>query len=150
MNLPPFAVQALLLFCNRVMQTPPSQILGYEGDTYLHRWFLEKDKELGSVYVHEMIRSDVDQEFHDHPGDNLSIILSGTMIEHTPNGIFEWHPGSVIARKATDKHRVEIHDKLITMWIMGPRVREWGFWEQTPEGDKFIPSQDFFKMRGYF
>lgn len=149
-KLPDFVLETLRFFANGVMQVRPDQILGTNEDPYLYRWFVEKEKTVGSIYIHKMLRSDADIEFHDHPGDNMSIILSGKMIEHTPRGIFEWNPGDVITRKAQDKHRVEIHEPLETMWIMGPRIKEWGFWRETPEGEDFIPSQEFFKERGYY
>lgn len=93
------------------------------------------------------IWSDQDVELHDHPGDNLSILLHGEMKEETPDGVKIWTPGSIIARKAEDKHRILIDAPIITMWIMGERTRDWGFWTNNNE---FILSQDFFKERGYF
>jgi len=146
MQLPSFATTALLAFARRIMTTEPAQILGPEGDPYLRRWWLEKDAVTGSVYVHDMLRSDQDAEMHDHPGDNLSIVLDGEMIEHRPDGAVRHGPGTMVSRRAEDRHRIEIRDRLVTIFVMGERVREWGFWE----GDRFVPSQQFFSERGYF
>lgn len=150
MKLPSFATVSLLCMAHRFMVQQASQILGPDGDPYLERWWLEKDNSIGSVYLHRMIRSDRDAEFHDHPADNLSIVLDGEMIEHTPDGVQKWGPGSMVARKAADRHRIEVRAPLITMWIMGPKVRDWGFWSDTEQGSEFIPAQEFFRQKGYF
>jgi hypothetical protein len=145
-KLPNFATKALLVFARQVMTNPASQILGEESNPYLYRWWLTKSRD-DSVYIHKMMRSDQDVELHDHPGDNLSILLHGEMKEETPHGLRLWQPGSIIARKAEDRHRIVIEEPIITMWIMGPRTRDWGFWT---ENNEFILSQDFFRERGYF
>lgn len=149
-RLPAFASRSLLSMARRFMDTEPSQVLGPDGDPYLRRWWLEKDRSTGSVYIHQMLRSDRDEEFHDHPSANLSIVLEGEMIEHTPEGITRWRAGDIVARRPEDRHRIEIEAPLITMWIMGPKVREWGFWRETEQGEEFVHSQDFFRERGYF
>lgn len=149
-TIPPFAVTALLAFARRIMCTEPSQVLGPDGDPYLMRWWLEKDREQGSVYVHRMLRSDRDLELHDHPGDNLSIVLEGEMREHTLDGVVVRRPGDMVTRSADTPHRIEIDAPLVTLWIMGERIREWGFWETGPEGRVFVPSQTFFEQRGYY
>lgn len=148
--IPPFAVTALLAFARRIMLTEPSQVLGPDGDPYLLRWWLEKDRDEGSVYVHRMLRSDRDLELHDHPGDNLTILLDGEMHEHTRDGVTTHRPGAVVAREAATAHRIEIDAPTVTLWIIGRRTREWGFWEEGPQGPVFIPSQRFFEERGYF
>jgi len=143
-RLPDFATVALLAMAQNIMRTEPNQILSdYEQD-YLHRWFLEKERTTGSVYIHHILRSDYDEEMHDHPGDNLSIVLSGTIKEYSPQGTRILLPGDVISRKATDRHKLEIDSPAITMWIMGERIREWGFWSKD---GIFTPSGEFFEKR---
>lgn len=150
-SLPPFAVVSMLAMARRFMRQEPSQILGRdEKDPYLLRWWLEKDPQLGSVYLHHMLRSDAENEKHDHPSDNLSIVLDGEMGEHTDEGFFIRKPGDIIARKAEQRHRIEIQSPIITMWVMGPKIREWGFWRKEGDQDVFIHNQDFFRERGYF
>jgi hypothetical protein len=147
-KLPAFATAALLALARRYMEQEPSQVLGHQDDPYLRRWFLEKSRR-GSVYVHEMLRSDQDEELHDHPGDNLSIMLEGEMRERTPTGTRILLPGDMVERLATDRHRIEIDAPIVTLFIMGERRREWGFWTNDADG-RFVPSQEFFKERGYF
>lgn len=143
--LPPFVTAALLSMArNHMAATAPSQILEEYGEAYLHRWFLEKDRTQGSVYIHHILRSDYDPELHDHPGDNMSILLHGAISEQREEGTRILVPGSVVLRKAEEKHRILIEEPVITLWIMGERTREWGFW--TEDGE-FIPSQKFFDMR---
>lgn len=148
--LPSFAIVPLLAMARMVMQQQPSQVLGPEGDIYLRRWWLEKNPSEGSLYIHHMLRSDQDEEFHDHPAENLSIILKGQMIEHTPGGKHVWNAGDMVVRKAEDRHRVEIERPLITLWAMGPKIRDWGFWRESDGKSEFILSQEFFKEKGYF
>lgn len=142
-RLPDFATSALLMMAHSIMKTEPSQILGDYGEDYLHRWFLEKEK-TGSVYIHHILRSDYDVEMHDHPGDNLSIVLSGTIKEISPEGTRILRPGDIVSRRATDRHKLKIDEPAITMWIMGERIREWGFWSAN---GVFTPSTEFFKRR---
>ena len=143
--LPAFVTRALLSMARKHMDTHyPSQILEEYGEEYLHRWFLEKDRVEGSVYIHRILRSDYDPELHDHPGDNLSILLHGTIEEQREDGIHLLQPGAVVLRQSEERHRLLIKEPVITLWIMGERTREWGFW--TEDGT-FIPSQEFFAMR---
>ena len=144
-SLPPFVLTALSLLAEREMTRKPDQILHEYGQDYMRRWILAKDYERGSVYIQQILRSDYDEELHDHPGDNMSIILSGAMTEILDNGSRQLHPGNVVTRKAGDRHRLLLDEPATTIWIMGERIREWGFWDK--EGT-FIPSQKFFEQRG--
>lgn len=150
-RLPQFAVVSLLAMARRFMRVEPSQILGKDDkDPYLLRWWLEKDVTLGSVYLHHMLRSDAEAEMHDHPSDNLTIMLDGEMNEHTEKGLIVRRPGDIVARRAEQRHRIELSAPIITMWVMGPKIREWGFWREQDGQDVFIHNQDFFRERGYF
>jgi hypothetical protein len=49
--------------------------------------------------------------------------------------MFERFPGDIIARKATTGHRLILPAETrytMTMFMTGPKVREWGFW--YPQG----------------
>ena len=151
MRLPPFATLALLSFAREVMVGEPSQILGADaGDPYLRRWWLSKSA-LDSVYIHQMLRSDAEEELHDHPAENLSILLDGCMREVTPQGVRVVEPGDIVARSSTDRHRIEIDAPTVSLFVMGERCREWGFWRKPDgTGADFVPASDFFRERGYF
>ena len=143
-NIPPFVTMALLSMADRIMESEPNQILEEYGEQYLQRWILEKHQMTGSVYVHRILRSDYDEELHDHPGDNLSIVLLGEMIEITEKGSRRLSPGTAVLRRSDERHRLELEEPVVTMWIMGERVREWGFWDKD---NNFTPSQEFFHKR---
>lgn len=113
------------------MQTTPDFVI---GDDYLRRWWVVPCNRLCNVYLHEILHSDDDRALHDHPWDNTSMLLEGSYVEHTPGGSFLREAGSVVHRKATDAHRLEIPEgrRAISLFFTGPMVREWGF--HCPQG----------------
>ena len=48
---------------------------------------------------------------------------------YTPEGVFDRAAGSIVTRKATDAHRLEIPEggRAVSLFITGPKLREWGF-----------------------
>lgn len=110
---------------------PPDFVI---GDHYLCRWWVVPRNDMANVYLHEFRRSDDDRALHDHPWASTSCILFGRYIEHTPEGSFMREAGDVISREAEALHRVELcpGETAITLFITGPKVREWGF--ACPQG----------------
>lgn len=110
------------------------------GKNYLRRWHIVPRNELRNVYLHEFRRSDDDRAFHDHPWNNMTIVLRGSYIEHTPDGSFVRKAGDVVRRPADSLHRIELPEAgpgeapnwPITLFTTGPKVREWGF--ACPQG----------------
>jgi hypothetical protein len=106
-------------------------------------------KRLGfNIYLHLIRRSDDDRALHDHPWPSVSVVMAGQYIEHVPA-----HPKypagptvairrrerDVIFRRSGSPHRLEIgsgpgNQSAFTLFITGPRFREWGFW--CPKGWK--------------
>lgn len=132
----------LLAFAQSLMsQRPPDFVLG----GYMERWRLGAYGDAPNAYIHRFRGDDDDRALHDHPYDNVSVILAGSYNEHfhvDPFTVFEnryltyryltWsvrrHPGQVINRKATDYHRLTmVTEEVISLFIPGPRVRRWGF-----------------------
>jgi hypothetical protein len=115
------------------------------GNDYLLRWWLIPRNRWFNVYLHQFRRSDDDRALHDHPWWNVSIVLSGCYDEVTPTGTRRRGAGSIVFRNATARHRLELPiigggiTYTWTLFITGPRVREWGFW--CPQG--FIHWRDF-------
>ena len=74
----------------------------------------------------------------------MSFVFS--YIEHTPEGVFERKAGDVIARKASDAHRLEIPEggRAVSIFMTGPVMREWGF--HCPQGwrhwREFVDARD--------
>ena len=124
----------------------PDQLLHHpEYGVYLERWkFLSSD---GGAYIHRFHRSDCDAEWHDHPFDNVSVMLEGKWIEHSALGAREITPGMVVVRQAEEAHRIElIEGPSLSLFIVAAKRREWGF--HTDDG-RWIHNQEFFRMRGY-
>jgi hypothetical protein len=115
------------------------------GDNYLRRWWVVPRNKNVNIYLHEINKSDDDRAFHDHPWVNTSFLIRGSYIEHTPEGVFQRNAGDIIERPATALHRLEVVDnaRVISLFITGPIVREWGFdcpqgwrhWTEYTKGD---------------
>jgi hypothetical protein len=122
-------------FIARVQRRQPDFVIGATSDPYLLRWWTIPRNVVFNVYAHCFMRSDDDRAHHDHPWlFNMSIILRGECTEHTITA------GGALVRtvlRAGDwkfrwgkaPHRIELHDgPCWTLFITGPRVREWGFY----------------------
>jgi hypothetical protein len=127
----------------------PDFVIGDPTSPYLRRWWVIPRNRFFNIYLHHICRSDDDRALHDHPWASCSIILKGGYWEHTPDGRFWRKPGSVRFRRATAAHRLELSQESVfvthaaywtkqvervtirtpawTLFITGPRVREWGF-----------------------
>jgi hypothetical protein len=95
------------------------------------QWTISK---LPGVYLHWILRSDDDRALHDHPWANCSILLRGTYVEHTidAGGVHQRElrsAGSVVLRRATQAHRLEVIEgsPCWSLFIHGFRLRHWGF-----------------------
>ena len=119
----------------RVTQRPPDFVIGGEARPYLLRWWVIARNRLLNVYLHCFKRSDDDRAHHSHPWlFRLSIVLRGEYTEHriVDGGIVvktvrragDWH-----FRWGASPHRIELHaGDCWTLFITGPRVRQWGFY----------------------
>lgn len=135
MRLPHPINRALLALANHRMQSEPSRVIGQH---YLRRWHAIPRNRWFNIYLHEFRGGDDDRALHDHPWWSCSIILSGWYVEHMPRrtdqpnaatrAVFR-DTGAVTFRRPADPHRIELLEtRAITLFITGPRVREWGFW----------------------
>lgn len=142
-------------------QREPDIVIGDKKNPYLLRWYLIPRNRLFNVYLHQFLRSDDDRALHDHPWASLSIILEGlgydeVLPDPDPADTTRWRivrrpVGSVVFRpRARSAHRVQLlphpswhvagfmsansgpEAPCWTLFITGPRVREWGFW--CPKG----------------
>lgn len=109
------------------MQSMPDFVIG--DPAYMERWWIVPRNEMQNVYLHRILRDDDDRALHDHPWDNVSLLLVGSYREITPDGAFIREPGALIHRKATDSHRLELIDgkPAVSLFFTGPKLREWGF-----------------------
>jgi hypothetical protein len=117
----------MLAWAARIMEREPDFII---GDNYLRRWWVIPRNHVCNIYLHEILRSDDDRALHDHPWENRSWILDGEYIEHFEDGTsLVRRSGDYTWRAAKFFHRLEIPEggRALTLFITGPKVREWGF-----------------------
>lgn len=113
----------------------PSFIIGPLDNPYLWRWHLLPRNRWFNIYLHKVLRDDDDRALHDHPYDNISVVLKGGYTEVVPHGLrwtADWAhdehvadgnmayvaqpphdrhwrgPGSILFRKAWEPHRLEL------------------------------------------
>lgn len=116
-----------------------------QGDDYMYRYYviykekinaLDKVQPWPNIYIHTILKSDVDRDPHDHPWNYCTIILAGGYWEWIPTNVpsgntiekRKWRgPGSVLWRRANSFHRLEMDSPTTTLFIHGWRFREWGF-----------------------
>ena len=131
----------------RTTERSPDFLIGGSADPYMRRWWIIPRNRLFNVYLHHFLRSDDDRALHDHPWINLSVLLEGSYVEHTisDGGINKRttrRAGQVKVRHPKAAHRIELaHGPCWTLFITGPRVRDWGF--HCPKG--WVPWQAFVK-----
>lgn len=143
--------QLFALVWRHADRAPDFVICGSERP-YLKRWYVVKSR-FFRIYLHEFLRSDDDRALHDHPWVSCSILLHGEYLEHLCGGRVEKRSsGDVIFRWPTSRHRIELLGggptdcfspaaprPAWTLFLTGPKVREWGFW--CAQG--FVRWQDF-------
>lgn len=135
---------------------PPDVVI---GEKYLRRWYVIPRNPFFNIYLHHFQGSDDDRALHDHPWlFNLSWLLRGSYREWTRGTYEEWNEcydarklwrithtpptvgrvqcvGSVKFRWGRSPHRIQLtHGDCWTLFITGPRIREWGFY--CPKGWK--------------
>lgn len=107
----------------------PSKVI---GENYLSRWHVIPRNPVFNIYVHKFTGSDDDRAMHDHPFASFSIKLKGCMLEHYGDNRVRF-ARTLTYRKAKFAHRLEIvKGPAWTIFITGPRFREWGF--HCPKG----------------
>ncbi len=118
----------------RLFARKPDFVIGSSDNPYLLRWWIIPRNPIFNVYLHKIIRSDDDRAKHDHPWINVSILLAGGYREFTPKAIYNRKPGSIVFRLGTSLHRLEVEEgrPAWSLFITGPRYRQWGF--ACPQG----------------
>lgn len=119
----------LLKLLQRIASRRTPIHIGGRENPYMIRWHLLPRNPVFNVYLHEFRRSDDDRATHDHPWWSLSVILAGRYVEHDNAGWRLCTAGRVRLRSAKYAHRIDLIDgqPCWTLFITGPRMREWGF-----------------------
>lgn len=115
--------------------------VGSPDSPYMLRWYVIPRNHWFNIYLHKFLKDDDDRALHDHPWASFSVLLWGSYREHTPDGVQDFGPGSLIYRNSEYRHRVELIDRqpAWTLFMTGPTIRVWGFW--CPQG--FVKWTDF-------
>lgn len=138
----------------------PDFIIGGPRRPYLRRWYVLPRAPWPiwpmGAYLHQIMRSDDERALHNHPWPNISILLRGSydeVVPERPHGFQEWmtphvqhlhlqrHAGDIVCRRSGASHRLVIPDNkpVWSLFIVGPRIRQWGFWCQKG----FVHWRDF-------
>lgn len=142
MKLPAFIYRRLVRYASKVaIYRKPDEVLGPRQDQYMQRWYVIPHNRFFNIYIHHFLRSDDDRALHDHPWWSVSVLLVGSYREHLANGESKRRiEGHFYLRSAKTAHRIELVDcyvvghkqQILTLFITGPHIREWGF--HCPDG----------------
>jgi len=125
------------------MKVRPDFVIGGAEDPYLRRWYLIPRNRFFNIYLHQFLRPDDDRALHDHSWCWASWMLFGSYFEHRilAGGIHsrrQHKEGKWTFGLPSTAHRVELrtyedydgsrrHIVCWTLFLTGPRVRNWGF-----------------------
>lgn len=132
----------------RFFKRPPDYVVGKPDDPYLLRWWVIPRNPFFNVYLHQFLKDDESPDYHDHPWFNITVVLRGRYLEFVKGkGVFSRRAGHVVFRLPSTAHRIlTCHDvgerkpvETITLFITGPRVRQWGFFC----GERWVPWQRY-------
>ncbi len=113
--------------------------IGGREDPYLLRWYVIPRNRFFNIYLHEMYRSDDDRALHDHPWFWASFILRSYYTERSIlaggrfrdrdyfAGSLRFHGPRYAHRLMMPGHSSRATDRPLTLFITGPRLRDWGF-----------------------
>lgn len=118
---------------------PHKEITNAEG-VYLRRWHIIPRNRWINLYLHHFVGDDDARALHDHPWWSVSFILSGGYWDVLPRAMMvKRRRFEIVPRRPAAAHRVQLIKNrdgskrtAWTLFLTGPRVREWGF--HCPQG----------------
>lgn len=134
-----------------VMLRAPDYVIGPPEKPYLRRWWIIPRNEGCNVYLHEILRSDEDRAGHDHPWHNTSYLIDGAyeeVVYHLNKPWLEAYRINRVAGESAQRHPGDTHrlivpegGRAVSLFVTGPKVRNWGFW--CAEGERWVDWRDF-------
>jgi hypothetical protein len=124
--------------------------LGLPECPYVHRWRLEL-RGAGSLRVHHWTGNDDNRAFHDHAWWFWTLVVKGGYTDNHPGGFEILRAPALRYRPAEYQHAVFPHEGgAWTILLTGPKVRNWGFWENLADGRvKFRKARRWFESKGH-
>ena len=129
---------------------PCDRIIATDGSEIMYRFHLAEGRR--AIRFHHLMASDPGRDFHDHPWDFTSRLLSGMYIEHTLQGTIVYRAPCVIGRRAEQLHRLELPEGPVWSYVVTGRPRRrWGFqtaeygwvaWQEYPAAGQYAPCGD--------
>lgn len=136
------------------------EIVSKEGEVHFRRYRLLALPWL-RIYIHQILISDYDAHFHDHPWHFISYILKGSYHEKCteyPNHIFEFSsvyssepamsglkPRRIIKHHAQDTHQITIlTPEVWTCVITWGRPRYWGY---RLQGGEWVGHKEYRQLK---
>lgn len=132
-------------YMNRYWLVPFADAEGKDG-CYVAHWrrnpFVWLCQRLGvALRVHEILRGDTGDFYHDHPASFISLILRKGYLERRPvfnhgmysHDVTQWFgPGRVLYRRFSDWHRIEFigPEPVYTLVLWFPWRQKWGYLTQ--------------------
>lgn len=123
----------------------PDFVIGPKDDPYMLRWWAIPRNRFFNIYLHHILHDDDDRALHDHPWPSLSLMVEGGVFEtYATDQVDDFGkridrrrwvaPGKWIYRGPNFAHRLELAsynhkpaEPATTIFMTGPRMREWGF-----------------------
>jgi hypothetical protein len=105
-----------------------------------------------AVCLHWILKPDPEPYLHDHPVTFLSLILRGRYLENRNGRLVNRRWWNFIRASSEDTHRIEaVAPNTLTLCLMGPKTREWGFHKPMITGglplSTWIPWQRYYEAQ---
>lgn len=98
------------------------------GELHFKRWRVLELPWI-SIYIHGIYKHDEDTHLHSHPWSFISLILKGSYVEETINGVVNRGFLSIAYRNSKDYHKIKkLNTKTVySLVITGKRYPTWGY-----------------------
>lgn len=115
------------------------EIMSKEGVVHFRRYRLISTPWF-NIYVHQILKSDEDKHFHDHPWHFASLLLKGAYRERSSYSprwssviTFDYYAGQIVRHLAHDAHSLTLLTSSVwTLVFTFGKKRVWGY--QTDNG----------------